>query len=80
MNFRRWIEVLEIEVIQEEFGYEPGEFTVYPELWRPLFKAGLTPSVAFQRALDDFAEQRRLEEKAKTDNWVRIQAAERAQP
>ena len=73
MKLDRWIEVLREDVIQGEFGYEPGEFTVYPDLWRPLFKEGLTPGEAWQRALDGFAEQRRLEEKAKADNWARIQ-------
>lgn len=38
-------------MIQGEYGYEAGEFTVYPEHWRPLFKEGLTPAQAFARAL-----------------------------
>lgn len=76
MKFDRWIDVLREDVIETEFGYEPGEFTVYPDLWRPLFKEGLTPREAWQRALDGFAEQRRLEEKAKADNWARIQAVD----
>lgn len=73
MKFRRWIEVLTEDVIEGEFGYEPGEFTVYPEHWRPLFKEGLTPRQAWQRALDGFAEQRREDERLKQENWERIQ-------
>ncbi len=78
MKFRRWIEVLTEDVIQGEFGYEPGEFTVYPEHWRPLFKEGLTPRQAWQRALDDFAEARRAEDRRKAENWERIQRADAA--
>lgn len=73
MKFRRWIEVLTEDVIQGEYGYEPGEFTVYPEHWRPLFKEGLTPQQAFKRALDAFAEGRREDERLKQENWERIQ-------
>lgn len=76
MKFQRWIDILHEDVIETEYGYEPGEFTVYPELWRPLFKKGLTPQQAFKRALDAFAEQRRIKEQAKADNWARIQAIE----
>lgn len=72
-NFRAWLCKLEEDVIQNEFGYEPGEFTVYPEHWRPLFKEGLTPRQAWQRALDAFAEQRREDDRAKQANWERIQ-------
>jgi hypothetical protein len=50
--YRDWIETLETDVIQDEFGYERGEFTVYPELWRSLYDEGLTPRQAWQRALD----------------------------
>lgn len=50
-TFDEWITELNLDVIQDEFGYEPGEFTVYPEHWRPLFEEGLTPLQAFQRAL-----------------------------
>lgn len=76
MKFQRWIDILREDVIETEYGYEPGEFTVYPDLWRPLFKEGLTPQQAFKRALDGFAEQRRIEEQAKADNWARIQAVD----
>lgn len=73
MKFDRWIEVLREDVIEREFGYEPGEFTVYHEEWRPLFKEGLTPRQAWQRALDAFAEARREDDRLKAENWARIQ-------
>jgi hypothetical protein len=73
MKFDRWIEILRDDIIQGEFGYEPGEFTVYREHWRPLFKKGLTPRRAWQRALDAFAEARREKNRLKMENWARIQ-------
>lgn len=73
MKFDRWIAVLRKDVIEDEFGYEPGEFTVYREHWRPAFKEGLTPRQAWQRALDAFADARREEERRKKANWERIQ-------
>jgi hypothetical protein len=57
-NFESWIAVLREDVIQEEYGYEPGEFDVFPEMWRGLYDEGLSPSQAFKRALDDFGKQR----------------------
>jgi hypothetical protein len=51
-DFELWLETLKTDVIQDEYGYERGEFTVYPELWRPLFDDGCTPAEAFKRALD----------------------------
>jgi hypothetical protein len=50
--FDRWMMTLEVEVIQDEYGYEEGEFSATPELWRPYFDAGLEPSAAFKRALE----------------------------
>lgn len=50
--FDQWIETLDEEVIQGEYGYERGEFTVYPDHWRGMFDEGLTPLQAFKRALD----------------------------
>ena len=50
--FRDWCNELDEGVIQDEFGYEPGEFTIFPEHWRALFDEGLTPRQAWQRALD----------------------------
>ena len=49
--FDRWISELREDVVQGEYGYEEGEFAVYPEGWRPLYDDGLTPSAAFARAL-----------------------------
>lgn len=43
-----------------------------------MFKKGLTPREAWQRALDAFAEARREEERLKAENWARIQAADAA--
>ena len=74
--FQKWIDDLKENVIEGEFGYEPGEFTVYPDHWRPLFKEGLTPRQAWQRALDGFAEARREQDVAAAKNWQRIQAEE----
>lgn len=78
MKFDRWIRVLREDVIEGEFGYEPGEFTVYREHWRPMFKKGLTPREAWQRALDAFAEARREDEQLKAEKWARIQAEDAA--
>ena len=57
--FDDWIRELDEDVIQGQYGYERGEFDVFPELWRPLYEKGLTPAQAFRRALDAFAEERR---------------------
>lgn len=51
-DFDKWIEQLDEDVIQADYGYERGEFTVYPEHWRHMFDEGLTPAQAFRRALD----------------------------
>lgn len=77
-KFRHWIATLTTGVIEGEFGYEEGEFSVYPDLWRPLFDEGLTPAQAWQRALDAFAEERRREEQARKDDWERIQREDAA--
>ncbi len=50
--YRAWLDVLNEDVIQGEFGYEEGEFTAFPSLWHPLYAEGLTPRQAWQRALD----------------------------
>lgn len=75
-KFDAWIDELREQVIEGDYGYEPGEFTVYPSEWSPLYEEGLTPAQAFRRALDAFADARKAKEKAKADNWVRIQAAD----
>lgn len=56
--YRAWLDILNEDVIQGEFGYEEGEFTAYPSLWHHLYAEGLTPREAWQRAMDDFKEQR----------------------
>ena len=56
--FREWMDTLNEDVIQGEYGYERGEFTAFPDLWHPLYVEGLTPAQAFKRALDLFAEDR----------------------
>lgn len=71
--FDDWIEELDVGVIQDEYGYERGEFAVYPEHWRPMWREGLSPSAAFKRALDAHADARREEEAARKANWERIQ-------
>ena len=53
-KFDAWIDELDETIIQGEYGYEPGEFTVYPSHWRPLYEEGLTPAQAFRRALDAY--------------------------
>lgn len=55
-NFDDWVEELELDVIQGEYGYEPGGFTVFPAMWFGKFNRGLTPSEAFAEALRDHAE------------------------
>lgn len=77
-KFNRWIRALDEDVIQSEYGYEAGEFAVYPEHWRPLWREGLTPQQAFRRALDAYAESRRAEDRAKAENWKRIQEEDAA--
>lgn len=73
MTFDKWIEALEEDVIQGDYGFEPGEFTVYRNHWRPMFKRGLTPQQAFRRALDMNACGRVEEECLQAINWARIQ-------
>jgi len=57
--FDEWIRALQEDVIQDEYGYEPGEFAVYPSLWRPAYDAGRTPREAFELALKAYDEERR---------------------
>lgn len=77
-KFGEWLRILDDDVIQGEFGYEPGEFTVYSSHWEPLFKEGLTPREAWQRALDGFAQKRRDDDQAKAANYARILAEDEA--
>ena len=76
-RFDEWIRELEEDVVQGEYGYEPGEFTVYPASWRHLYDEGLTPLQAWTRALDAFGEERRLREAERIANYDRIVEAER---
>jgi hypothetical protein len=71
-RFDDWLRALEEDVIQDGFGYEPGEFTVYPDHWRPMFDEGLTPTDAWTRALDAYSALRREREDAKQANYDRI--------
>lgn len=71
--YSAWLRELEEDVIQAEFGYEPGEFTVYADHWAYLYEEGLTPAAAWQRALDAHAEARRESDEARKANWERIQ-------
>lgn len=77
-KYREWLRALEEDVIQDEFGYEPGEFTVYPDHWYSLYMEGLTPLQAWKRALDAHKERRDEEDRAKAENWQRIQKEEAA--
>lgn len=70
--FDEWIRALDEDVIQGEFGYERGEFTVYPYLWRALYDEGLTPADAWQRALAASANARVEDECLKAINYARI--------
>ncbi len=74
--FEEWIRALDEDVIQGEYGFEDGEFTVYADHWRPLYDEGLTPRQAYRRALDGFAAQRA--EDQRKENWERIQREDAA--
>ena len=54
--YDEWLRVLREDVIQDEFGYEEGEFTVFPSLWHQLYAERLTPRQAWHRALDAYRE------------------------
>lgn len=77
-KFREWINTLDEDVIQGEYGYEPGEFTVYAEHWHEHYRQGLTPAQSFKRALDAFAEDRREQDRKRKENWERIKASDAA--
>lgn len=76
--FDEWLTTLDETVIQGDYGYEDGEFTVYPEAWEPMWREGLTPAAAFQRALDAHAEAQREEEAQREANWQRIKLEDAA--
>lgn len=71
-KYSTWLEELEHEVIEKEFGYERGEFTVYASHWRELYDQGLTPRQAWQHALDGHANERKEREQQKTERYARI--------
>jgi len=79
-KFGEWIRVLDEEVIQGEFGYERGEFTVYPSGWRHMFIEGLTPRQAWQRAMDAHKAYRDEEDAKKLANYQRILVEEGRAP
>lgn len=70
--FDEWIRELDEDVIQGEFGYESGEFTAYPSLWRPSFDEGLTPRAAFERSLDAYANARDARDAEQKQRYARI--------
>lgn len=74
--FEEWIRQLDEDVIQGEYGFEPGEFTVYPDHWRQLFNEKLTPAQAYRRALDAFSDERKRRDAEKQANWERIQQSD----
>ncbi len=76
--YREWLIELEEDVIQGEFGYERGEFTVYTTHWSPLYEEGLTPRQAWQRALDGFAQARKDREAEEAANYARIVSEDQA--
>jgi hypothetical protein len=71
-DFRAWIETLDKDVIQGEFGYEEGEFSVFPDAWRRFYDQGLSPAEAFARALAAADDARRENERLRLENWERI--------
>ena len=79
-RFDAWIRELDEDVIQREYGYERGEFAVYPEHWRAMFDEGLTPGQAFKRALDASAEARRERDWQRKESYRRIQEEEARLP
>lgn len=77
-GFDRWLEKLREEVVQKEYGYgECGDAT-RPDFWRPLYDEGLSPSQAFRRTLDAYAEARRAREETLDTGWKRVRHEEAA--
>lgn len=72
--YREWLTTLNDDVIEKEYGYEPGEFTVYSSHWVELYELGLSPLNAWKRALDGYANARRDVEGKKIANYARIVA------
>jgi hypothetical protein len=76
--YEAWLTELDEDVIQGEFGYEPGEFTVYSSHWRELYDQGLTPREAWQRAIDGYANARAEREAEQQERWARIVSEDEA--
>jgi len=77
-SFEAWLQTFEEDVVQTEYGYEPGEFTVYPDDWRQAWEDGLTPSAAFRRACEALTEARKADDALQAANALRIKAEDRA--
>lgn len=76
--YEEWIRSLDEDVIQAQYGYEPGEFTVYTSHWIDLYEEGLSPLDAWKRALDGYANARRDAEGRKIGNYARLVAEDDA--
>jgi hypothetical protein len=76
VKFRKWMRQLEEDVIQAEYGFEPGEFSVFPSHWRPMYVKGLTPNAAFRKALDALAADREQKDRERKERWSAIQASD----
>lgn len=74
--FGRWIEELNTSVIEAEYGYEPGEFSVSPSDWEHLYREGLSPLDAFKRALRAADDARKAKDATVKENRRRIDAEE----
>lgn len=77
-RFEAWLQTFEEDVVQTEYGYEPGEFTAYPDDWRQAWEDGLTPSAAFRRACEALTEARKADDALQAANALRIKAEDRA--
>lgn len=77
-KFDEWIRELNEDVIQGEYGYEPLEFTVYPDHWRSAFDEGLSPKQAFDRSLKACEDARNERDRTTAANYELIKAKDRA--
>lgn len=76
--FHDWLCDLEEDVIQGEYGFEPGEFTVYSSHWRELYDAGWSPLDAWKMALDGYTNMRADRDGKRIANYARIIAEDEA--
>ncbi len=58
-RYEMWLRDLDEGVIQGEYGYEDGEFSVFPSHWLKLYSDGHTPEEAWLIALAAHGEQQR---------------------